>query len=120
MRTILILLLLGAQLTHRCCATAQNPSPAVPGNTPPTATITSDHPMTQHASFCYERLASYGQWFWRDPSGWVWTPNNVEVGWRPCTEGNWVYADSGWTWVSDFECCRIASTASASVACERI
>ena len=49
----------------------------------------------------YDSLAPYGHWFWLDPYGWVWTPNKVAYGWRPYTEGHWVYSDAGWTWASD-------------------
>jgi len=75
---------------------AQNlsgPSPAAYSSTAPQ--------LSPEASFFYEQLAPYGQWFWSDPYGWVWTPNNVAVGWRPYTDGHWVYADSGWTWAAD-------------------
>jgi len=38
---------------------------------------------------------------WIDPYGWVWSPSHVSADWRPYTDGHWVYADCGWTWVSD-------------------
>ena len=57
--------------------------------------------LSPEASFFHDQLALYGQWFWLEPYGWVWTPANVGVGWRPYTEGNWAYTDGGWTWVSD-------------------
>jgi hypothetical protein len=58
-------------------------------------------PLSAEASFFYDQLAPYGQWMWIDPYGWVWSPNNVAVGWRPYTDGHWVYSDAGWTWASD-------------------
>lgn len=48
----------------------------------------------------YDELAPYGRWFQVDDYGWVWTPYNVPIGWRPYTDGYWVYTDYGWTWVS--------------------
>jgi hypothetical protein len=52
-------------------------------------------------SFFYDQLAPYGQWISTADYGWVWCPSNVPFGWRPYTVGHWVYADCGWTWVSD-------------------
>jgi hypothetical protein len=51
-------------------------------------------------SVFYDELAPYGRWFTLDGYGWVWTPYGVSVGWRPYTNGYWVYTDYGWTWVS--------------------
>lgn len=50
----------------------------------------------------YDELAPYGSWFSLDNYGWVWTPYGVSVGWRPYTNGYWVYTDYGWTWVSNY------------------
>ena len=60
-------------------------------------------PLSPEASFFYDQLSPYGQWLWIDPYGWVWSPNYVAAGWRPYTDGHWVFADCGWTWVSDLE-----------------
>jgi hypothetical protein len=51
--------------------------------------------------YFYDDLAPYGSWVWSDTYDWVWCPDNVPAGWRPYTLGYWVYADCGWTWVSD-------------------
>src|SRR5258705_257151 len=102
MKPIFKSLFTGALLVCAGCATAQEPSPVVEGIPPPSVAVANPPPMTADASFYYDQLAPYGRWFWLDPYGWVWTPNNVDVGWRPYTEGHWVYADCGWTWVSDF------------------
>jgi hypothetical protein len=69
----------------------------------PAAVQSVAQPLSPEASFFYDQLAPYGQWLWIDPYGWVWSPNNVDAGWRPYTDGHWVYADCGWTWVSDLE-----------------
>ena len=50
----------------------------------------------------YDSLAPYGRWFAVDDFGWVWTPYDVAFGWRPYTNGYWVFTDYGWTWVSNF------------------
>ncbi len=49
----------------------------------------------------YGELASYGEWIEIAPYGWVWSPGDVEVGWKPYSEGWWVYTDYGWTFQSD-------------------
>lgn len=54
-------------------------------------------------SVFYDQLSPYGHWFEYGSYGWCWTPYNTEVGWRPYTDGHWVYSDYGWTWVSDYE-----------------
>src|SRR6185503_19357864 len=53
------------------------------------------------ASMFYEALVPYGNWFRHDRYGWVWSPRDVAYGWRPYTDGHWVYSDLGWTWYSD-------------------
>jgi len=54
--------------------------------------------------FFYDGLAPYGQWSNRSSIGWVWSPNGVEVGWRPYVDGRWIYTDDfGWVWDSDYE-----------------
>ena len=51
-------------------------------------------------SFFYDELSPYGRWFQLEEYGWVWTPYGVSYGWRPYTNGYWVWTDWGWTWVS--------------------
>lgn len=46
-------------------------------------------------------LSPWGDWLRVEPWGWVWTPWDVEPGWRPYTDGRWVWTDLGWTWVSE-------------------
>jgi len=46
-------------------------------------------------------LSPYGQWVSVDPYGLCWKPYNMPKGWRPYTNGRWVYTDYGWTWVSN-------------------
>ena len=79
-------------------AGAPNQYALIPAAAPP-----QEHPLSSEASFFYDQLAPYGQWLRIDPYGWVWSPNNLDASWRPYTDGHWVYADCGWTWVSDLE-----------------
>jgi hypothetical protein len=51
----------------------------------------------------YNDLAPHGRWVFVTGPGWVWSPDNVQVGWRPYQAGHWVYTDYGWTWASDEE-----------------
>lgn len=52
-------------------------------------------------SLFWDALSPYGDWLWVDPWGWVWTPWDVGPGWRPYTDGHWVWTHLGWTWVSE-------------------
>lgn len=51
-------------------------------------------------SMFYEVLLPYGEWVWVANYGWVWSPYDVPIGWRPYTYGHWVITDYGWTWVA--------------------
>jgi hypothetical protein len=48
----------------------------------------------------YRNLSPYGYWVQRPSYGWVWTPRQMRLGWRPYSAGRWVYSDYGWTWVA--------------------
>ena len=52
-------------------------------------------------SIFYDELGPYGHWFVHGSYGWVWTPYDLPYGWRPYTDGRWVYTEYGWTWASD-------------------
>jgi hypothetical protein len=51
----------------------------------------------------YSSLAPYGEWIDYRGYGLCWRPTVVGVGWRPYTNGYWVWTDYGWTWVSYYE-----------------
>jgi hypothetical protein len=51
-------------------------------------------------SFFYDELSPYGQWSNVGRYGHCWIPRHVAAGWQPYTDGQWVYTDYGWTWVS--------------------
>ncbi len=48
----------------------------------------------------YENLSVSGAWEWVEGPGWVWSPYNIPIDWRPYPLGHWTYTDHGWTWVS--------------------
>jgi FecR protein len=41
---------------------------------------------------------TYGQWHYEVEVGYVWRPR-VGAGWRPYSDGRWVWTTYGWTWV---------------------
>lgn len=50
----------------------------------------------------YSALEPHGEWMHVQPFGWVWTPDNVDYGWRPYSVGHWTWVEPyGWMWVSD-------------------
>ncbi len=77
------------------CVTYQYPRTA---SAPPAPLVEpaggSDQPF-------YDDLAPYGRWVYVTGPGWVWSPFNVQAGWRPYQLGHWVFTDYGWTWASD-------------------
>jgi hypothetical protein len=48
-----------------------------------------------------ERLSPHGRWVTAANYGDVWVPSGVASGWAPYVDGEWVYTDYGWTWISD-------------------
>ena len=47
----------------------------------------------------YDELSPYGSWV--DCSyGQCWVPERVSPDWQPYTNGEWVYTEYGWTWMS--------------------
>lgn len=60
-------------------------------------------PPDQPATFqtFYDSLGQQGTWMQTSDYGYVWQPAVNDPDWAPYTVGHWVYADVGWTWVSD-------------------
>jgi uncharacterized protein DUF6600 len=52
-------------------------------------------------SLFFDALAPYGNWMSVPDYGYVWHPAGVGQGWRPYSDGHWVWTDYGWTWVAD-------------------
>jgi len=92
-RSTRLLLIAGLLLSTAACVVtyrAPAPRPAPP-------------PVRADVGFFYDALTPHGTWVHLQPHGWVWYPRHVSAGWRPYSEGRWVYSDYGWTWVSDLE-----------------
>jgi hypothetical protein len=56
---------------------------------------------TVSVSMFYGDLSPWGRWVDIPPYGWCWEPDVAYAGWRPYSDGEWIYTDLGWTWVSD-------------------
>ena len=48
----------------------------------------------------YDELAPYGRWVGCS-YGQCWVPARVAADWQPYSNGQWIYTEYGWTWVSD-------------------
>jgi Family of unknown function (DUF6600) len=48
----------------------------------------------------HRELAPYGHWVTVASYGEVWYPSDVAGDWQPYLDGEWIYTDYGWTWVS--------------------
>ncbi len=62
-----------------------------------------DIPSRYDTSYFYDRLSPHGMWVYHAPYGYVWIPEVTRYGWRPYSNGNWVWSDFGWTWISDWD-----------------
>jgi hypothetical protein len=51
-------------------------------------------------SLFHEQLSPYGQWVVAGSYGDCWVPARVAAGWSPYFDGEWIWTDYGWTWVS--------------------
>jgi len=61
-----------------------------------------DNRSAQTVDFFYDALDPYGDWVQVDGYGYAFRPKlGRDPGWRPYTDGGWVYTDYGWTWRSD-------------------
>lgn len=61
-------------------------------------------PMTISIQTFYNELSPYGDWIYTPDYGFAWRPyfNNPEA-FRPySSNGNWIYTQFGWTWVSNY------------------
>ncbi len=48
----------------------------------------------------YDELAPYGRWI-DCRYGRCWVPARISAHWQPYSNGQWVYTEYGWTWMSD-------------------
>jgi hypothetical protein len=51
-------------------------------------------------TYFHHELSPYGRWVYSSRYGEIWYPTVVRAGWAPYVDGEWVYTDCGWTWVS--------------------
>jgi hypothetical protein len=51
--------------------------------------------------FFFDSLSPYGHWVQTPAYGWAFVPAVATTNWRPYTDGQWLYTDAGWTWLSD-------------------
>lgn len=52
-------------------------------------------------SVFYDDLGKHGDWL-RYRDNYVFIPTGVQRGWKPYTDGHWIYTENyGWTWASD-------------------
>ena len=72
------------------------PQIGAPGFAPP-----AEAAVNVSFSLFYNQLGQYGDWVNYD-NDYVFIPGRVNAGWRPYTDGHWVYAKRyGWTWASN-------------------
>jgi hypothetical protein len=70
--------------------------PNRPATPPPAPTMSAG----STDSFFHDELARSGEWIDLPEYGACWYPSNLAPGWRPYTEGRWVWTDGvGWLWV---------------------
>jgi len=48
----------------------------------------------------HETLAPHGRWVVTRGYGEVWIPARIAVEWKPYWDGEWIWTDYGWTWIS--------------------
>ena len=94
MLSLVSVVVLAGAPSLRAAAPGSRPGSALPGGS-------QAFGATLDIGYCYDYLAPFGDWISLDPYGYVWCPRHMGYGWRPYTEGHWIWTDYGWTWVSD-------------------
>jgi hypothetical protein len=64
-------------------------------------TISKAKSQEVNIDYFYDQLSPYGHWDNTDSYGWVWRPYDTRPGWRPYSDGYWVYTEYGWTYQAD-------------------
>jgi len=64
---------------------------------PPVAASVS---VTVSVSYFHDTLNPYGRWVVTRGYGEVWIPTGIVTQWSPYWDGEWIWTDYGWTWVS--------------------
>lgn len=52
-------------------------------------------------SFFFDELSPHGDWVTVGSYGHCWRPRGVDRYWQPYVNGEWVYTEDGWTWLSN-------------------
>ena len=65
------------------------------------ATASKAKAQEVNIDYFYDQLSPYGHWDNVDALGWVWRPYATRPGWRPYSDGYWVYTEYGWTYQAD-------------------
>jgi hypothetical protein len=52
-------------------------------------------------SFFYDELRPHGDWVTVKSYGHCWRPHGIDRSWQPYLNGEWLYTENGWTWVSN-------------------
>ena len=52
-------------------------------------------------SFFYDELSPHGDWVTVGTYGHCWRPRGIDRDWQPYLNGEWLYTEDGWTWVSN-------------------
>ncbi len=61
------------------------------------------YPSRMDTAYFFDSLAPYGAWIDYPAYGYVWVPYGTRYGWRPYTNGRWLWTSHGWTWISRYE-----------------
>jgi hypothetical protein len=51
-------------------------------------------------AFFFDELSPHGDWVTVGNYGHCWRPRGIDRGWQPYLNGEWLYTEDGWTWVS--------------------
>src|SRR5438876_4817528 len=80
---------------ERAAASTPQPQQSVTQGRPD---LLESAPSASYSIF-YTKLEPFGAWRETSTYGYVWQPREAEQsrGWRPYTNGRWVYTDAGWT-----------------------
>jgi hypothetical protein len=98
--TILAMLFLAAGCSHYDRELMGEPQPQAQPNVANSQPLPENAPVDSDSMDIgmFHDLDYYGQWYQRDPYGWVWRPS-VVMNWQPFMHGHWIWSQYGWMWV---------------------
>ncbi len=100
---LVFIILMGAVLLTSCIYYVTVPVEGHPTDEEYYEEEYSRYPARMDTSYFHEYLSPHGIWVNHSPYGHVWIPYKVRYGWRPYTNGRWVWSSHGWTWVSFYD-----------------